>query len=629
MPRSLSVIISQASGYDPMREDNRALLPPVHSSSPIPPLFPELSGVQVLRSPNLLNLPQLSPLVQRTPASAKLNIPGKSDWESKVYNEFTSDDAGLDKENQRHGLLNDVANPKWANPAERLGLSTFGTLLLVALAIMGIFIILGKTTNGVDRLGKSFLSSQNSSLGTGLLSTNFSFSPSYYLQHCTVKTGSVQVPESPHDVSSLTNYSQLSSHELGLDSTYFSLTPGQQLVENKRLYSKTDSQGEKICNKTLTYLLDDDFGFTFHLNAITFAAALAKNDSRAFFIVDAEWDRDLWTTYFKTLPDPGCSPPPPTEMVGCPRGSRHWIVTSSILSYHFSDAILQPNFGNNQAVDQKIQTAPVGIIPYTRQPIYDMAREAFSKLFILTTESQRLIHETKQAIIASQVWSSGVDGQLPPYISVHIRKGDRHPYDPSHKFDYIPIMDYIDTINSTWRKLRDLDNKLPENPNIYLASDTPLSLDQFQAMTPKSWRSFHLSRAGPKNLSGLAHPHEYAQSHFHAHSVVERVEFTKGQLIDMAFLAGGWPNVKGSIELSPGNSEKPVSVICTASSNMCQFAALQLGWEDAFEKSKWINIDMPLLHKWEGIEIPAPNTGDSDPNGGGHGSGHTMHGAHK
>jgi hypothetical protein len=77
-------------------------------------------------------------------------------------------------------------------------------------------------------------------------------------------------------------------------------------------------------------------------------------------------------------------------------------------------------------------------------------------------------------------------------------------------------------------------------------------------LTPASWKFFHLSEASSPEISQIAHPHEYSQLHFHAHILSERVGYTRGQIIDMAFLGGGWPKPDGSVALSSTDSD----VVC-------------------------------------------------------------------
>ncbi|KAI7966499.1 hypothetical protein MJO29_002247 [Puccinia striiformis f. sp. tritici] len=598
-------------------QEQRRLLdggePRLHPGSGIPP------QPQTVRPTHYSNA-QLSPLFQSTPITAH-GVYCSNDGQQKSYHDGTLADSKLEAGHARP-LINhrkfDDEDDQWIDPGKGLGPMTLICLVSAALGLLGLLLFLGKAIDTMDssELGKGLWKHRANHSAESTLAT-FPFSPSHFLQDC-----SSQLQEDEHHSTSMPVSMDTSTLELisrPSSNSYF-----QGAYQNKTVYSETDQDGKKICEKSLTYLLDDDFGFTFHLNAISLAAALAEKDSRAFFIVDAEWDRGTWSDHFTKMPDPGCAPPPPSEMAGCPRSTRHWIITSSILSSHFTQDFEQ-NFRDNEDADEIIPGPPSVLIPYTRKSIYDMARSTFIRLFVLSDINTQLIHKTKQEIIKSLTWGPSSDDQLPPFISVHIRKGDRHPHDPNHQFDYVPINDYIDSINSTWTRLRETDASLPEHPNVYLASDTPLALEQLRSLTPSSWKFFHLSEAESQEINLIAHPHEYSQLHFHAHIPSERIGYTRGQIIDMAFLGGGWPNIDGSVTLSPTDLEMPLATICTVSSNMCQFAALQLGWSDAFEKSKWINLDLPLSSSWMGVEVPAAHTGDSNPDGHGHGGAHHSH----
>ncbi|EGG06463.1 uncharacterized protein MELLADRAFT_86646 [Melampsora larici-populina 98AG31] len=66
----------------------------------------------------------------------------------------------------------------------------------------------------------------------------------------------------------------------------------------------------------------------------------------------------------------------------------------------------------------------------------------------------------------------------------------------------------------------------------------------------------------------------------------------------MNILADDWRSKYHQID----EADKPLATICTVSSNICQFAALQLGWKTSFEDRRWINLDLPLTHSWTGVE---------------------------
>lgn len=78
----------------------------------------------------------------------------------------------------------------------------------------------------------------------------------------------------------------------------------------------------------------------------------------------------------------------------------------------------------------------------------------------------------------------------------------------------------------------------------YVASDTPLIMDSLLDLVP-DWNLFHLSQSKTKNLSLMAHPHEYSQKHFHAHVKSERINYSRGLIIDLNFLGGDdWDLIK-------------------------------------------------------------------------------------
>lgn len=67
-------------------------------------------------------------------------------------------------------------------------------------------------------------------------------------------------------------------------------------------------------------------------------------------------------------------------------------------------------------------------------------------------------------------------------------------------------------------------------------------------------------------------------------------------IVDFALLVG-WGHV---------DQNRPISVACTLSSNVCKMAAVALGWEKSFEQGKWINVDgRPFDFDWR----PTPEAG--------------------
>ncbi|EGG06462.1 uncharacterized protein MELLADRAFT_86650 [Melampsora larici-populina 98AG31] len=593
---------------DEIRDQTSFLLPEYDERTSTPSIQIHQPYDTTLLSPNVFNSTPLSPLIQRSPTSARTpySNDGKFSTDHKVYDGFNSHDYNQDLENHynpNHKKKNKVLKffqydkEKWTDPGEALGHKTVMIAILTACGLMGLFVLLGKASNGFDELETH--SNSNSIHPHANISRQFPFSPSHYLEDCKLQATDLSLTED-----GMENHITL-NNSLPIHIPYFSLTKEEKEFEDLQPYSKTDNQGRTICSKTLTYLLDDDFGMAFHLNAITLAFALAKKDGRTFFIADGEWDRGLWNDHFQELPAPDCQPPPPEEMMGCPRSSRHWIITSSIFPYHFSDSEFLLAYGDDKVRNEKKTDGLPSLIPKPRKPIFEMAKDSFESIFSLNHENLKLIEETKQEIIDSNVWKGGENGKLAPFVSVHIRKGDRHPFNQDHKLDYIPITNYLDAINSTWTQLRSTNEKLPLSPNVFVASDTPLIMDVLNDMVP-TWNLFHLSQSFPKQLSLIAHPHEYSQRHFHAHVKSERIGYTRGQIIDMNFLAGGWSSKIHQTD----ETDKPLATICTVSSNICQFAALQLGWKTSFEDRKWINLDLPLTHSWTGIEIPKPGSGD-------------------
>lgn len=197
------------------------------------------------------------------------------------------------------------------------------------------------------------------------------------------------------------------------------------------------------------------------------------------------------------------------------------------------------------------------------------------------------------------------------YVGVHIRRGDRKAEAWPHRGQYVPITDFVTAVHDSWTRLRPDSILSPTQPGsvIWVASDSPAAQEEFLNAEPGAGGAlkstvFSLSRSKNDKLRALASQREYFQSEFDAYSFEERVNATKGALIDFALLSGAWVW---------DDEARPMASVCTISSNMCKLAAVGLGWDRAFgfsnggeeevlrpgefqneidnERKRWIDID--------------------------------------
>ncbi|KAJ2918427.1 hypothetical protein MD484_g2011, partial [Candolleomyces efflorescens] len=292
-----------------------------------------------------------------------------------------------------------------------------------------------------------------------------------------------------------------------------------------------DEPSDKICNSTITYMLDGNVGLAADLALMAQAAALARERNRTFFVDDTYWTRGKWTDYFQDVaftqqgPEPGCSPAPPEELVACPRTARlNWAC------YHFGHAF-ENHYENSYGHDLN-----------RAKPIFEHADASFSSTIQPNDQMTNVINTAKQELLASistQDPHLNIDEHNTAengYISVHIRRGDRIPHGWEYHRNPIPIKEYVDAVLETAKRTQASDSSAP--PVLYIASDSPAAVDEFT----KAYHgpTFSLSKSVHSDLQRLSSPSEYRQDKFDALSLSERRSLTKGALVDLALFTGLW-----------------------------------------------------------------------------------------
>lgn len=341
-----------------------------------------------------------------------------------------------------------------------------------------------------------------------------------------------------------------------------------------------------VCASTITYMLDGDVGLFFDLALLAQTAALARERNRTLIIDDSRWNRGEWTDYFQDVrktqpgPEPGCLPPPPNELVACPRTARHWIVTQRTAKFHFGH-------GFSEHYEDAYQS------DLSRQkPIYDHAAVSLKET-ILPSDSLRQELTQIRRLHANK-----------PYVGMHIRHGDRYPANQKWRDDYVPITEYVKATLEAWRILRASHPREAEDahPSVYVATDSYAAFQDHLALSPAPHNVWGLHAAANSNAERkwrwMASPHGYVQRVFMGRKIrpEERKRWTQGMVLDFAMLSGAW--------LEEGE-RAPGAVICTFTSNVCKMAAVSLGWERAFDRKLWMDVDWQgdLWPAWLGFEF--------------------------
>lgn len=387
--------------------------------------------------------------------------------------------------------------------------------------------------------------------------------------------------------------------------THFPLTPKQYREEcskmggMKHMAYWTDMRMDVphhpapgTCKSTITYMLGSEVGLMGDLALLAQVAALADLQQRTFFIDDSQWNRGKWSDYFSDIllsrpgPEPGCKPPPPAELVACPRTARHWVVNSRTAIYHLG----HPFFEEFED--------PYSMGLGRLKPIYAMALSSFSQVILPSSGTAALIHKVREEL------ASGSEDEPLKYLSVHIRHGDRLGMTWKYHDVHLPTSLYVDSALETLQRLNPVKGG---NPLFYVASDSPAAVEEFVDQLPSNVRVSSLGWSSDAELRGIASPRAYVQEEFNKLAEEERILLTKGMIVDFALLAGLWRK-----EHDP--DVQPYAIVCGLSSNVCRLSALGFGWEGAFgslpteiddEAKHWVEIDNAgsLMPEWEPFEL--------------------------
>ncbi|KAH8110708.1 hypothetical protein DFH11DRAFT_1730151 [Phellopilus nigrolimitatus] len=355
----------------------------------------------------------------------------------------------------------------------------------------------------------------------------------------------------------------------------------------------SDSKGHSgICTSSITYMLDGQVGLAADLALMAQAAGLARED-------DSNWNRGKWTDHFQDVrplqpgPEPGCLPPPPEELVACPRTARHWVINSRTAVFHFGHMFM------DEYED-----------PYSR--------ELRRLKLIFARAAYSLAHTIRPNAKAAALIQAARRELAGTYVSVHVRHGDRKTEAWAFRGEHVPLPDYVRAARDAWARLVPNSSDSSDSPAaVYLASDDPTVHADFAELLAEAdptARVVSLETSENVELAAIASGSAYVQSEFNALGQEERVRSTRGALVDFALLSGLW-----AWDGEDGSEARLEATVCTISSNFCKLAAVGLGWERAFgfleedttqmdiddSRKRWVEIDNAgsIIPVWRPFEL--------------------------
>ncbi|KAF2749901.1 hypothetical protein M011DRAFT_475228 [Sporormia fimetaria CBS 119925] len=349
--------------------------------------------------------------------------------------------------------------------------------------------------------------------------------------------------------------------------------------------------GLAVCDRSLTYVMEtQDAGFGSTLLRMWMSYGLAMKEKRAFFVDDTRWPYGRFSTYFTPPPSPGCLPPPTSHMVPCPHSARHIVVSGATVRQTFGHAFTEEF---EDARKMRVQR---------QHRIFGLLRTGYEALFKLRSDDASYVTNRAETLYAPVAQDGGIN------VGMHVRHGDKHPYEYQYQKDYIPLDRYIDTAREQSKK----------KAALIVASDDPSVYEspEFTTFNPPA------NRAQDRIVLATKRALEAAQGK--KNPWIDEVTGWEGGFYRDIFFSLGQPVGNANDVDSLDNNEKlPESalrlrelvgraylmdlavlaqadrVVCTVSSIGCRILAVMFGWDRAIIKGEWVNVDGQF--EWKGI----------------------------
>ncbi|KAF8490581.1 hypothetical protein JB92DRAFT_3128815 [Gautieria morchelliformis] len=180
-------------------------------------------------------------------------------------------------------------------------------------------------------------------------------------------------------------------------------------------------------------------------------------------------------------PEPGCAPPPPEELVPCPRTARSAFVVITIRICYYKLKLLDSHW----IISACSAFHHMGITTERKKPVFYRSSESFAQFIRPSTANEKLIQRggDELAVLALPILRLP-DSTDRAYVSTHIRRGDRKAM--SWRYQrlpnvHVPTAEYVDAVLKTHARMQNLSSDgSPSFPLlIYLASDSPSAASEF------------------------------------------------------------------------------------------------------------------------------------------------------
>jgi hypothetical protein len=301
-------------------------------------------------------------------------------------------------------------------------------------------------------------------------------------------------------------------------------------------------------------------------------------------------------------------------MLPCPHHARHLLVSAATAGFVFGG-------GFNAFYED-----PKKMEVYRQKPIFNFAREGYEALFQLAKEDEEYV-DKRVAEMREKTVLSGDDGINGIVVGIHVRHGDRRPFEFQYKDSYIPLEKYTDTakeaLHETFNRSGVSNSEAKEAEShsiILLASDDPdvYAADELSGALPAQKQ---IRLASNKNIDT---PQPLALTGMR--SFVDQAVGWEGGFFAPMFWSLGKPNSLPATAVAAPDVKVPPTeealrlrelvgraylmdlavigkasdkVVCTVSSTGCRILAVMLGWEKSFDQGGFLNVDGTF--DWRGI----------------------------
>jgi hypothetical protein len=322
-----------------------------------------------------------------------------------------------------------------------------------------------------------------------------------------------------------------------------------------------------------------------------------------------------YTSFFKPPPIPDCRPPPRNEMLPCPHHAYHLVVSAATALWTFGGG-----FNEHFEDGRKMEV-------YRQKPIYEFARAGYEALFNLAeadaayTEKRIKELEAKTVIPAPQSGNGMV-------IGVHVRHGDRHPLEFQYSDSYIPLYRYSDNardiIHGVFNSSGDEDMMSEMHSITAVASDDP-EVYESEEFSHAARAQEQIRLASKKVITTVAGTDSAGMDGMFKRFVEETVGWEGGFFAPMFWSLGRAKTTPATIVEHPDTKLPPTAealrlrelvgraylmdlavlgsasdtVVCGVSAMGCKLLAVMMGWERAFDRKAWVNIDGEF--DWKGV----------------------------